>query len=121
MIKDRPYAATMVQTQILYDIASMLEELVETIPKGVARGVTLSIGSTPTVITDTLDMPWITVDVFNDGPDPVYVAVNEEHVINPPLYKGESLKVDMVKPKIEKLCLFCDDGKTATIRLFYKK
>jgi hypothetical protein len=29
MIKDRPYAATMVQTQILYDMASMLEELVE--------------------------------------------------------------------------------------------
>lgn len=101
-----------------------LKVLKSQIPKGEFRPITLQISNTPTVLEPKSipEMPWIKFTIFNDGPDPVYLEVNEEFLQQTtPLNIDESLAVDMITPQIEKVRLFCAVGQTASVRLFTKK
>ena len=132
--RQRPYVQEAIQTQILYDIAGMLEDqgktLIdffndwkETIPRGRIRPLDLTVTATITELnpTNAPDMPWMTIDLFNDGPNPVYVTINEEFTRRKaPLTIGETLTVDMKKRNINKIFLFCDAGNTANIRIYAK-
>jgi len=135
IIKERPYAAQMIQLQILYDMAGMLEDIAEsiaqlrsefrsTIPRGKIIPIELSLTDSITTLTreqyDT--MPWMSFDLYNDGPDPVHVVVNEDFITEKaPLGSGESLKVDMKAPIIEKVMLYCGVGNTASVRIYAKR
>jgi hypothetical protein len=132
MAASRPYALMVIQTQILYDIAGMLEDMGEeiaqlrgewrqTVSEGVFRPLTVHVTSEITTLdpskVDT--MPWMGFDIYNDGPAPVYMMVNEEYLQEKtPLNAGESLKVDMKKRQVAKITLHCPAGQEADVRIF---
>jgi hypothetical protein len=80
-------------------------------------------GSIPT-------MPWIAFTLCNDGPNPIYVFVNdklnirEQPSINSqssnvsPVRKGESIKFSMRKPEIKRVYMQCATGETASVRIY---
>lgn len=135
MSKDRPYALQLLQTQILYDVASMLDNLTEvtinfhqnwlkTIPEGKLEPLTLAITSSVTKLDSSVitSMPWMKFTIFNDGADAVYLMVNEEFIQErTPLNSGESLTVDMITPQIEKVQLVCLRGESCSVRIFARK
>jgi hypothetical protein len=57
------------------------------------------------------------VTIFNDGPDEVYPSVNI-HQRTTPIKPNENVRFEFTAPKIEKIFLDVDDGKTANIRGF---
>ncbi len=75
-------------------------------------------------------MPWIAFSVCNDGPDPVYVFVNEKVNIREqpmieaqssnvaPIRKGEQMRFNMKKTGIQIVYLQCASGKTSQVRIF---
>jgi len=135
MSKSRPYALQLLQTQILYDVASMLDNLTEetvnfhqswlkTIPKGKFEPLTLAITSSVTKLDSSIieTMPWMKFTIFNDGDDAVYLMVNEEFIQSrTPLNSDESLTVDMITPQIEKVQLICLQGESCSVRIFARK
>ena len=61
--------------------------------------------------------PWATATFFNDGPDPVYIALN--NALNwTPINSGETLVPDFTKAdeRISLIYYKCDAGKTASVR-----
>lgn len=133
-IKERPYALEAIKTQVLYDIASMLEDqgktLIDffeswrgTVPKGELRPLRLAITDRITELDpgNTPGMPWFTFDIFVDGPDPVFLGVNVDFIRErSPLRAGEHLKVDVGKANINKVLLHCEQEKKSTVRIFGK-
>lgn len=116
-------------------MADLLEELVErntrfhaewkqTLPEGNVISLGYNVTDVKTRLMPeeaTPFMPWRAFTLFNDGPNPVYVPVNEEAYVNrQPIRAGEQLRVDMKKRIIEKIVLYCDPGNVAFIRLFAK-
>ena len=80
-------------------------------------------GSVPT-------MPWSAFTLCNDGPNSIYVFVNdklnirEQPSINSqssnvsPVRKGETIKFNMRKSGIRRIYLQCASGETASVRLY---
>jgi len=91
------------------------------VPEGVVEPIKIEVGDKFEELP--FPEPWISADIRNDGPDPVYVLVNKERPIRdlPALEPAESLSVDMVEPLIRVLYLICDKGKRATVRIFGKR
>jgi hypothetical protein len=119
--RERPYALQVVQTQILYDIAGMLEEALGRLqrPKGYIHPITVTV-TEATYLDFVLGMPHsplFSITLYNDGPDEVYPSVNS-HQRNVPLKPGESLNIDCHSPAIERLYLDVDEGKKALVRGF---
>jgi hypothetical protein len=124
-VEGRSHALLAVQTQILYDVAGMLEEVLETLRNALARprGLIFPVK----VLVDKLTVidfvgglphtPLFSITVYNDGPDEVYVSVNEYQRVAP-LKPGESLAIDCHAPSIERLYLDVDEGKKAAVRAF---
>lgn len=134
-LAERPYAVQMLQLQILYDMAGMLEDIAETlahhqsefkstIPQGKLEPIGLLITDTRTVLKkeNCPTMPWITFNLFNDGPNPVYVDVNKDQPsLTAPLAIGDAIQVDMKVPKIKRVLLICSSGNTAAVRIYAKR
>jgi hypothetical protein len=128
----RPYALQVQMMQILYDIADMLESLNERMalmhkdllsmtPKGDVVPYAFEVTEKRIEVSTKQysDMPWIAFTLCNDGPDPVYYTVNKEYEVNKaPLANGEHQIIDMKKPLIEKIILWCDKGKRANVRIY---
>jgi len=122
MLEERPYALQAIQLQVLQDIASLLETLNERIEDMKAeclhpielevdeRGKTLERSEYPT-------MPWISFTLFNEGPNPVYVVINDFYR-KVPLMPEEPLTVDFRSHKIMKVFLFCNPKQKAKVRLY---
>lgn len=135
LIHDRPYAAQLVQTQIMYDLADMLESMLEelsqfraeynaTIPEGRIEYVPLTVTDQETLLTrqDYPSMPWRSMEVYNVGPNTVYLysypeSTEDFHMEKTPLLAGSTLRVDVKIPLIEKLAFVCDKGQTASLRI----
>jgi hypothetical protein len=124
--RERPYVLFMMQTQMFYDIASMMEDAVERLisiegllakPKGYVQPIKLIVDKL--AVLDFMGGPPYTplfaVSLFNDGPDEVYPGVNE-HQKRTALKPGEPLSLEFHAPKIERLYLDVETGKTANIR-----
>lgn len=132
MAKERPYVLQQIQMQILYDMAGLLEELVErntrfqssweeTIPVGKFKPLTIPVTDSITELSplNISTMPWMAFTLYNDGPSPVFMMVNEEFIQDvTPLNSGENLTVDMKKRQIEKIFLHCASGLTTSVRVF---
>lgn len=133
IIKERPYVAQIIQTQLLNDIAGILYEQLATMKDALPDLMKkYSFEITDSILEINSDklpsLPWISFTLFNDGADPVHVYVNEygkeesqyisPEPTDPTIGSGDSMVVDMKASKIRKLILFCDNGKTATVRIF---
>jgi hypothetical protein len=126
VVKDRPYALSVLQTQILYDMAGMIENLLEKIskiesrmvkPEGKIYTVSVTVDRL-TVINFVEDYPrtmLYSITLFNDGPDDVSVSVNsyENRLL---LKAGESVDLNFGSPVIETLLLDVELGKKASVR-----
>jgi hypothetical protein len=128
VVRERPYALLALQTQILYDIASMIDDAIERLkrieelaakPKGYIYHIKAAVDRL--IVLDFLKgrphTPLFAVTLYNDGPDEVYPSVNEHQKIAP-LKPGETLTIDYHAPRIERLYLDVDEGKKAYIRGF---
>jgi hypothetical protein len=126
--RERPYVLFVMQTQMLYDIASMLEETIERLmnierllakPRGYIYSINRVVDRL-TVIDFTKEYPrspLFAITLFNDGPNDVYVSINEYQKVTP-LKPKDSISVDMRCPVIEVLYLDVDEGKKTSIRGF---
>jgi len=125
---ERPYALQVIQTQILYDIAGMMEDVVERLrrveealkrPRGFIFPFKVTVEKLEVI--DVLKLwvgtPLYTVSIYNDGPDDVYPSVNE-HQKHTPLKPGEMVSLDYQSPRIKRLYLDVDKGKKAGVRGF---
>jgi hypothetical protein len=125
IVEERPYALLVIQTQILYDVAGMIEEVAEKLERALAKpkGLTYPIN----ILVDKLTVidfvkgapytPLFSITIYNDGPDEVYPSVNEHQRIAP-LKPGESLNIELGAQGIERLYLDVDEGKKASVRAF---
>jgi len=126
--RERPYVLFVMQTQMLYDIASMMEETIERLinierllakPRGYIYSINRVVDHL-TIIDFTKEYPrspLFAITLFNDGPNDVYVSINEYQKVTL-LKPGDSISVDMRYPVIEVLYLDVDEGKKASIRGF---
>jgi hypothetical protein len=125
-LRERPYALLVIQTQLLYDLAGMVDDLVERLariesarPKGYVYHITVVVDKL--VVLDFVKghpyAPLIAVTLYNDGPDEVYPSVNGHQKVAP-LKPGETLTIDYHAPLIERLYLDVDEGRSANIRGF---
>jgi len=65
---------------------------------------------------------WTSCSLVNDGPDGVYVAVNEWEQPLAPIPIGESIDIDLKQRyAIKKIYLVCAAGETSTVRLYALK
>lgn len=55
--------------------------------------------------------------LFNDGPDGVYIMVNDCPTPKTPVKRTESVHVDMKAKKIYRIIVYCKKGETATVRV----
>ena len=133
ILKERPYVAQVIQTQLLNDIAGILYEQLavekDAIPD-LFRKYEFIVDSTVLELNEDKlpSMPWISITVFNDGADPVHIYLNDYGVetiydlnqtpTDPPLGAGDTFQIDMRASKIKKLFLVCEQGKTASVRIF---
>ena len=133
ILKERPYVAQVIQTQLLNDIAGILYEQLavekDAIPD-LMRKYEFNVDDEVVELTEDKlpSLPWISMTVFNDGADPVHIYINEygteslyhmnQVPTDPPLAAGDTLQVEMRAPKIKKVFLVCDQGKTASVRIF---
>lgn len=91
-------------------------------PKSVPTGVVEEFNPSVTGQTRTVSpqKTSFSVSLWNDGPDPVYVGINQSPSKVTPINSGESFHADYNSPKIETVSLICDEGKNATVRMFCK-
>lgn len=136
MMQERPYVIALREIQLLDDLVGVMEDtLVEmtnlrkefssTIPKGkvIPRDFTVTLARPVELSRENeKSMPWISFDLFNDGPGSVRVTVNEDYVIEKSwLAMGENLTVDMKTPIIEKIWFHALTAAQASIRIFAKR
>lgn len=133
--KERPYALGAIQTQILYDIAAMMNQLAKkmeelhknlekVIPEGFSSSIHIDCDENLLILNKNVEpsMPWVSVSIVNDGPDPVYYSISPEKWAlraDSPIDVKEIIKVDMRGRLIDRIGFWCDKGKTAKVRLFY--
>lgn len=55
--------------------------------------------------------------IFNDGPDEIYIIVNDSFTPKTPVKRGEDLHVDMKAKKIHGIIIYCKKGETAVVRI----
>lgn len=89
------------------------------VPTGIVDPIPVTVSGSKTVAA--YPYKWFSFDLYNDGPDPVYVQVNRHTAKTTPLNKGESLKENCKAPVIERIFLETDSGKTASVRIFAKR
>ena len=60
---------------------------------------------------------WISCNIFNEGPDPIYYRINNGQQSVVPIQAGGNISLDFrMKKSINKIWLNCDHGKTATVQ-----
>jgi hypothetical protein len=62
--------------------------------------------------------PWMSVIVINDGPNSVFTIVNTEKSFDEhEVANGETFTVNMQRPVIKDILLWCNNGETAKVRI----
>lgn len=135
IIRDRPYVAQLIQTQILYDIAGMMEDLVESVaqlqsefrnsrPVGMVSYIPFAVTDAETILKpkNQPTMPWRSMKIINDGEDSVYVYTSPRRegqftLEKTPVPPGEDYVVDMRFPIIDEVVFICDKGNSTNIRI----
>ena len=103
-----------------YDILMALNKLIELekmqIPFG-TRTHMLTISGTE-MKNEALGVPWMAFTMINDGPDSVYISINDTaNIVNEdPIKINETYSVDLKYPIINSVYVKAVDGGTATVR-----
>jgi len=64
-------------------------------------------------------LPWSSMDLTNNGPNPVYLSINNHDSMESPLPSGQTINIDFKqKQTIRRLFFRCNTGETANIRLY---
>lgn len=122
LIKERPYAIFVMQTQLLYDIADMLDKLSEDLsrlhPRGLIHHYSLKVGRDLVVVKVEEDIKCMafSLNLHNDGPDDLYVTVNGYLLPETPIKPNESFAVDFHEGKIAFVVLKSDG--LSTVRMW---
>jgi hypothetical protein len=100
-------------------LLAIAEELKPQMPKGYVYPINVTVTSLTILdfIVGEPHTPLFSLTLYNDGLDDLYVGVNTYQKTTP-LKRGESLSVKLLTPRIERLYLDVDEGKTATARGF---
>lgn len=135
IIRERPYVAALIQTQILYDMADFLETMMEDMsqlrsefkdsrPQGHVGFVPVPVTDQETFLlpSNQPTMPWRRMTIINDGDDLVYVYTSPRRVSafqleKTPIPPGQDYQVDMRFPLIDQVILICDEGDSANVRI----
>jgi len=135
IIRERPYVAQLIQTQILYDMADFLETMTEDMsqlraefkdsrPQGHVGYVPVEVTEQETILRpqNQPTMPWRRMTIINDGEDLVWIyttprRVGEFQLEKTPIPPGQDYEVDLRFPLIDEVILKCDSGETATVRI----
>jgi hypothetical protein len=128
---DRQRSSTpgIIQNAVLMEVADILEDLLEETKKSTAHGLfepaLLSVGAAVTQLDpkSQVTMPWKSVVLANDGPQPIFVAINKDYFDPVPLNPGQDLPVDMGRDMITQVLLTTTNpegggGGSASVRLF---
>jgi hypothetical protein len=111
------------QTILLDEIAGRLAEIYESMQEERAEGVVEPIE--PVVITEEgrhlrppVGKPWMSMDLINDGPNSCWALVNTSRSVDAhEIKKGETYTIDMKRPIIEDVYLWCKPREEASLRI----
>lgn len=67
------------------------------------------------------DISWDSIDIVNNGPNPVYISVNRWERPDAPLRVGNSMSFSFGKDGIKKIYFKCDSGETANVDVYITK
>lgn len=120
MLRDRPYAAQLLQFQVFFDMASMLEDLTAQIGSGKVDRLDITVTDEAQKVSQKTDtLPWICFDIHNDGVKDVFFENNSTSITEvAPIHSMESLRVDARGKNIMEILLKCRKGETTTVRLY---
>jgi hypothetical protein len=127
IVNERPYAQQVIQTQLLYDIASMMEDLLERVtkletlmrkPQGRLLPISVDVEGTKILrfVQEFPFTPLFSLTLFNDGPEDVFVNIEVLQKVTP-LKPFDTLNINMEAPVIKELILVTNKG-NAHIRGF---
>ena len=93
---------------------NVLVELRESEPLGVIEPV---LGRSVTEVMNSFEptSPWFSVDLFNNGPAKVYVAINDVARVWTEIESDKGKTYNFGRAKIRKIYYRCDTGQTATL------
>ena len=116
---------------LLYKILKAERETAESLksmmPEGVKDEVELTVtGTNPVPMQPRATKPpYVRATVFNDGPDPVYVFLNDvkiQSLRQAPLNQGDKLDIDTTAAKIQALFFACEtSSEQASVRIHLLK
>ena len=122
-----PPEMTVLLDDIARGVRAVQKRLEAQVPEGFKEEVDVSVeGTIPVPMEPKLRKPpFIRATVFNDGPDPVYVFLNEvkpEAFRKAPLNAQDKLDIDTTEAKIDALFFACEASeKTASVRVHLLK
>jgi len=119
MVKERPYAIETIQMEILFDVASYLSQINKKMEEQVPEG--LQVDKTVPV-TDELDSfspshKWFSVDLYNEGDNTIYYAINDPTQQFVALTKGKSRTINMGFPLIKTIYFRCNQGESSSLQM----
>lgn len=123
-VTQRPYVQQAIQTQILYDIASMIEDLLERvgklermIPEGCIEEYEWEAPLSGKIYdSPTYGFPWRGLTLVNVGDVDIYLGVNRKQTSNIPIHPGDIWTVDLGVRAIRMIVLRGEGG-TGTARI----
>jgi len=120
-----------VDTALLDDISRGVRQLnarlAAQVPEGIKDEIEVDVSGVNPVPMQPLNStpPYFKATVFNDGPDPVYVFLNQTKVSalrKAPLNQGDRLDIDTTEAKIQSLFFACPDvNNNASVRIHVLK
>jgi len=84
-------------------------------PQGLIQPVTLE--ATEELQTYETPTPWFSVDIYNSGPNTVYIGINDKAKEFKAIERNRARTFDFGRAKIEKIYYKCSSGETATFDL----
>jgi len=118
---------TVLLDEIARGIADLKKLMSSQVPEGLKDEVEVSVhGKVPVPMQPRTTMPpYFRATIFNDGPDPVYVMLNDvkaEPYRKAPLNAGDKIDIDTTEAKIRELYFACEgDANSAALRIHLLK
>jgi len=123
----KPEIDTILLDDISRGVKQVVKRLEAQVPEGFKDEVTVSVtGKIPVPMQPkNTKPPYFRATVFNDGPDAVYVFLNDvkpEAIREAPLNQGDKIDIDTTEAKIEALFFACVGSEnTASVRVHLLK
>lgn len=112
IIKLKPEVNTLLLDDISRGIKQIVKVLAAQVPEGLKDEVTVTVSGINAVAMQPkrTSPPYFRATVFCDGPDPVYVMLNDvkpQAIREAPLNEGDKIDIDTTEAKIQALFFAC--------------